>query len=97
MGIGLADEADDAARRNDGHVLGYAFIRAGVDDHRVAPRAVIAGNDDCGSQLVLAVGRAEVEELAQAVVFGHQFVVVDGAALELGVFPFQRFPFNAVF
>ena len=97
MRIDIADEADDAARRDDRHILFDAFTAADVDDHRIGPRAIVTGNDGPSQKLVLVVGRFEIEERPQAVVFGYDFIVVDSPALEVGIFFFQRFPFNAVF
>lgn len=96
MRIDVADEADDTARRDDRHVFFDAFAAADIDDHGVGPRAVVTGNDRTSQKLVLIMGRFEIEERPQAVVFGYDFIVVDSPALEVGIFFFQRFPFNAV-
>ena len=96
MRIDVANEADDTGRRNDGHILFNAFAAADVDNHGIGPSTVITGNDGTGQQLILIMARFKVEERPQAVIFSDDFIVVDGPAFQVGIFFFQRFPFNAV-
>ena len=81
MGIHVADEPYDASRGHDGHIFFDAVFTADIDDHRIAPRPIVAGNDRTGPHIELTVGSFKIQKLAIPLIFGQDFIIIDAAFL----------------
>ena len=97
IGKYVTNEADDAVRRNDGHIFFNTLIVADADDHRIRPCSVIPRNDRARKELQIFMCGTEIQESAQTRIFRRYFIIIDNPFTQIRIFVFQVFPFNTVF